>query len=150
MANARNSGPASARLLVAHLLAALLLAALQLGCGARASADGSPDDDELGTSGGRDGTGGRSTAGRGGGAGAPTIDRGGPIDLGGVTLPDCEPGFSMTAAGSRECAYLYRGDCFDERLVACACACQGLADSQCIIGGFLNPDDPQSVSCIRR
>jgi hypothetical protein len=144
MANPRNSGAASA-----HSLAACLLAALLLACGARAPVDASPDEEEFGTSAaaGRGGAGGGA---RGGAGGASPIDPDGPIDLGGVQLPDCKPGFSMSAAGSRECAYLYRGDCFEDRLAACACACQGFADNQCIIGGFLNPDDPQSVSCIQR
>lgn len=152
MANPRNSGAASARSLAPHLLVACSLAALLLGCGARAPVDGSPDEDEFGTSaaGGRDGAGGRGVGARGGVGGASPIDPDGPIDLGGVQLPNCEPGFSMAAAGSRECAYLYRGDCYEDRLAACACACQGFADNQCIIGGFLNPDDPQSVSCIQR
>lgn len=150
--NPRSSGAASARALAVVWVVACSLAALLLGCGARALVDGSPDEEEFGTSaaGRGGGAGGRGAGGRGGVGGGSTSDPSGPIDLGGVQLPDCQPGFSMAAAGSRQCAYLYRGDCYEDRLAACACACQGLADTQCIIGGFLNPDDPQSVSCIER
>jgi hypothetical protein len=152
MPNPRNSGAASAHSAVALSLAALSVAALLLGCGARALVDGSPDEEEFGTSaaGGRAGAGGRGAGATGGVGGSSTIDPGGPLDPGGAALPDCEPGFSMATAGSRECAYVFRGDCFEDRAAACACACQGLADNQCIIGGFLNPDEPQSVSCIQR
>jgi hypothetical protein len=148
MPNSRNPRAVSAHSLAGLSLGRLSLAALLLGCGARALVDGSPDEEEFGTS----GAGGRGAAGgRGGGGvgGAPTIGPGGPIAPGSV-LPDCEPGFSMATAGSRECAYLFRGDCYEDRLAACACACQGVANNQCVIGGFLNPDDPQSVSCIGR
>lgn len=151
MPNHRNSRAASAHARVLALVA-LSAAALLLGCGARALVDGSPDEEELGTSaaGGRGGAGGRGAAATGGAGGASTIDPGGPSDPGGSPLPDCVPGFSMATAGSRECAYVFRGDCFEDRAAACACACQGLADNQCIIGGFLNPDEPQSVSCVQR
>lgn len=134
------------------MLAALSLVAVALGCGARALVDGSPDEGEFGTSGagGEGGAGARSAGGRSGGGGATPIDPDGPIDLDSDVLPACEPGFSMATAGSRECAYFHRGVCYEERLVACACACQGLADSQCVIGGFLNPAEPQTVNCIQR
>lgn len=153
MPNSRTPEAASAQSLAAVSLAAVSLALV--GCGARALVDGAPDGEESGTSGagGRDAAGGRGGAsGRGGGGvgGAPRTDPAGPIDPGGVTLPDCEPGFSMATAGGRACAYLFRGDCYEDRLAACACACEGLADNQCVIGGFLNPDDPQSVSCVGR
>jgi hypothetical protein len=133
---------------------AVLLTALLFGCGARALVDGSADEEEFGTaaaggSGGRGGGGG----GRAGGGGASPVNPvgpGGAIDLDGILLPDCEPGFSMATAGSRDCTYLFRGDCYEDQLIACGCACQGLADSRCIIGGFLNPNDPQRVSCVQR
>jgi hypothetical protein len=148
MPNSRNSGAASRCWLAAVALAGLLPA-----CGARALVDGTPEDDEefdtSGAGGGRGGSGGRG-GGTGGVDAAPTIDPGGPIDPDGVPLPNCAPGFSMATAGSRECAYLYQGKCHEQRLAACACACEGLANAQCIIGGFLNPDEPQSVSCIQR
>jgi hypothetical protein len=132
---------------------ALWLAALLSGCGARALVDASPGEEEIGTSGAsaEGGAGGRGGSGAGGLGAAPTVDPAEPIDLGGVVLPDCEPGFSISAAGARECTYLYRDDCYEDPLSACACACQSLADNRgCIIGGFLNPDSPQTVSCIQR
>src|SRR5690242_1146006 len=116
MPNPRNSGAASLR------WQAAAAAGLLLACGARARVDGTPEDDEeFGTSGagGRGGDGGRG-GGAGGVGGAPTIDPGGPIDPDGVTLPRCVPGFSMATAGSRECAYLYQGECHEQRLAACA------------------------------
>lgn len=155
MARPRSSAavqPPGARLLLLGGRA-LWLMALLLGCGARALVDASPDEGEIGTS-GADGRGGARGSGGGGAGGvgaATTADPAGPIDLGGVVLPDCEPGFSMSAAGSRECTYLYRGDCYEDPLLACACACQSFADNRgCIIGGFLNPDAPQTVSCVQR
>jgi hypothetical protein len=134
---------------------AVLLTALLLGCGARALVDASPDEEEFGTAaaGGAAGRGGGGGDGGRAGGGASPVNPVGPrgaIDLDGITLPDCEPGFSMGTAGSRDCTYLFRGDCYEDQLMACACACQGLADSRCIIGGFLNPNDPQRVSCVQR
>jgi hypothetical protein len=130
----------------------LWLAALLIGCGARALADAPSDEEEFGASGaaGRGGAGGRGGDGTSGVGAAPTIDPTAPIDPG-VTLPECELGFSMSAAGSRPCTYLYQGNCYDDPLMACACACQSFAANRgCIIGGFLNTDDPQTVSCVQR
>jgi hypothetical protein len=130
----------------------LWLAALLIGCGARALAGAPFDEEESGASGaaGGGGAGGRGGDGASGAGAAPAIDPTAPIDPG-VTLPECELGFSMSAAGSRECTYLYQGNCYDDPLMACACACQSLASNRgCIIGGFLNPDDPQTVSCVQR
>jgi hypothetical protein len=130
---------------------ALVLVALLIGCGARASADGSGEDgEEFGTPGAGEPGGSGGRGGRSGGSGAGMIDPTAPIDLEGIMLPECEPGFSMSAAGSRECTYLFRGDCHEDPLMACSCACRGFADSRCIIGGFLNPDEPQTVSCVQR
>jgi hypothetical protein len=155
MANSRSSAaaqpPGARRVLLRGR--ALWLAALLSGCGARAQVDASPDEEEIGTSGAsaEGGAGGRGGAGAAGVGAAPTVGPAGPIDLGGVVLPDCEPGFSMSAAGSRECTYLYQGGCYEDPISACACACQNLADNRgCIIGGFLNPSAPQTVSCVSR
>jgi hypothetical protein len=127
-------------------LAAALLAAF--GCGARAMVDASDE----GGDGPRAGEGGAASdnfAGTGGiRANRAPAEPVGPIDLGGVALPACEPGFPPSSAGSRECTYMFRGQCYDERIEACACACVGLAVSNCISGGFLNLDEPQTVSCI--
>lgn len=127
--------------------------ALLFGCGARASVGGSPgDDDELGVAGGAGSGGADGRAGAGAGGAGPAFPRDpvGSIDLGGITLPDCEPGTPLTSTGSRDCAYLFERQCYDEAVMACACACRGRADSRCIIGGFLNPDEPQRVRCMGR
>jgi len=142
--------PSSIPRLGAVLLGAVLFG---FGCGARAAVDGSPDpDDEAGSAGaaGSRGTGGSAGTGTGGeGQGFP-VDPIGPIDLGGITLPDCEPGEPPSSAGSRGCTFLFDGACYDDPVMACACACRGRDDSRCIIGGFLNPDEPQRVRCMRR
>jgi hypothetical protein len=43
---------------------------------------------------------------------------------------------------------MYQELCYEGSLQACACACTGPRENRCIIGGFLNPDEPQTVSCI--
>lgn len=128
------------------------LAFCGLGCGARA-ADAPADEENLGTAGaGAAGDrGGPARGGSGDGSGAAsTLD---PGELGEPSeprfqLPACQPGFAMS--GGRECGYTFEGDCYEDEVRACACACEGLADSRCVIQGFLNPDEPQRVSCVER
>lgn len=103
------------------------------------------DPDEDGPAGaGSDAPGGRG----GSGSGSVPLEPGVPIDLDRVTLPPCTPGFLPGSAGDRDCTYIFRQQCFREPLAACACACSGSEANSCIIGGFLNPDEPQSVICI--
>jgi hypothetical protein len=92
---------------------------------------------------------------RAGGAGGGAPVRSDPvfpvsIDVASTPLPACEPGFLPSGAARRECTYMFRDRCYEESLQACACACSGRQASRCIIGGFLNPDEPQTVSCIAR
>lgn len=132
--------------------AAAWLGLVLLGCGARAPVGGSGDDEEPGGA-GLSGSGGADAvsapAGTGGAATLPS-DPGGPIDVGGVTLPECQLGEPRSVSGSRDCTYVVAGNCYADGEMACACACRGLADNRCIIGGFLNPDEPQTVRCTAR
>jgi hypothetical protein len=122
-----------------------------MGCGARALPSGSGSDEE--GFGGDTGEGGRASNGpsgrSGSGSGLVPSEPGVPIDVDRVTLPPCTPGFSRSSAAGRDCTYILRQQCFEEQLAACACACSDPDDNSCIIGGFLNPDEPQSVICIR-
>jgi hypothetical protein len=129
-------------------VALIAMLGVAVGCGARAEVDGSGEDS------GRAGTradgeaGSDSRNGNGGARSAPSpSDSRNSIDLVGMTLPACQPGSLPFGAGARECNYLFDGRCHDEALDACACACTGAA-RKCIISGFLNPDEPQSVTCI--
>lgn len=128
-----------------------VLLALLLGCGARAAVYG--DDDPANTPGGSAGagaTGAESDREPAGGGEAAPSDPGGPLEFEGVVLPECEPGVPATASSWRRCAYLFDAACYDDPLMACACACRGRERSRCIIGGFLNPDEPQRVRCTAR
>jgi hypothetical protein len=137
---------------IRRLSAALL--SLQLGavgCGARATASGSDEPGDGPDGAGEGGRGPVSPAGSGGRRPSPDPPESvGPIDVGGTPLPACVPGFSPSRGGSRECTYMFSGQCYEQPLAACACACAGSASTHCIIVGFLNPDDPQTVSCIAR
>jgi hypothetical protein len=127
-------------------VATLLVA---FGCGARAQVEGAGEGgDGAGALEGEAGAG--DARGNGGARSTPLPpDPGGDnLDLRGTTLPACQPGFSPASGGMRECAYMFRGQCYEEKLEACACACVGSAVSRCISGGFLDPDEPQTVSCI--
>lgn len=95
-----------------------------------------------------EGTGGTGGPGAGGGEPAPNVPPG-PSDVG-MVLPPCQPGFERTSAGGRDCTYLLGSTCYEDERVACACACRGLANSACIIDGFLDPNAPQQVSCAAR
>jgi hypothetical protein len=164
MANSRNAGapgrlsgarpvvglsPRAFRSSSSSRVAALVLGAALFGCGARAAVDGSPDpEDEAGRAGSAGSPGAGGAAG-GGGREFPVAPVG-PIDLGGVTLPDCVPGEPQSSAGSVACTFLSDGACYDDPVMACACACRGREESRCIIGGFLNPDEPQRVRCMGR
>jgi hypothetical protein len=122
-----------------------------MGCGARAMPSGS-DSDEEGTGSAGEGGASANPGGRGGsgsGSGAVPGEPGVPLDVDRVTLPPCTPGFPRSSASGRDCTYILRQQCFQEQLAACACACSDPDDNSCIIGGFLNPDEPQSVICIR-
>lgn len=147
-------GVGSGRRRLARLGLGASIVAVAFGCGARAMVDGGADDDDdedevvAGSSGsGASGEGGGGPS--GGGAQAAPIAPG-SVRIPGVALPDCEPGFSRSSAGARQCTYIFRRDCYEQPLLACACACEGLPDNNCIIGGFLNPDEPQRVSCVAR
>ncbi len=119
-----------------------------LGCGARAMVEPSADDDTV-----VDGVAGAGSAGSGAGGrgGAPQVeaDPGEPDDGDGMALPACEPGF-VPSDGSRDCPFLSAGRCYATLLAACACACPEGGQSSCVSGGFLNPDEPQDVTCIGR
>jgi hypothetical protein len=124
--------------------------AIVLGCGARAMVDGAEEGDADEPGPGATGVG--AAGGTGGTAGARAPSGGEPvspfsIDVGSTPLPDCEPGFPPSAALRRECTYIYQDLCYEGSLEACACACSGPRANRCIIGGFLNPDEPQTVSC---
>lgn len=116
-----------------------------IGCGGRAIPGGPDADEDMAGEGGAP----SDNPGRGGraGSGVPTVP-GVPIDVDRVTLPPCTPGFPPSSAGGRDCTYILRQQCFEEQLAACACACSDPDANSCIIGGFLNPDEPQSVICI--
>lgn len=122
-------------------------ACLVLGCGARALVEPAGDDEDLPGQGnaGRAGSGGRDDASSVGdpGAVAPPGDadelvEGGPVSCG-------EP-FRRSDEVERACPYIYRGVCYPSGDCACASACLGGA--QCVIEGFLEPDEPQRVRCI--
>jgi hypothetical protein len=122
-----------------------------MGCGARAMPGASDSDEEgFGAAGGS----GAATndpgapGGSGSGSGQEPTEPGVPIDVDRVMLPPCTPGFPRSSTSARDCTYILRQQCFREQLAACACACSDPADNSCIIGGFLNPDEPQSVICI--
>jgi hypothetical protein len=126
-----------------------------MGCGARALPSGSDSDEEGFGAAGHGGAGsndpsapGGSGSGSGAAPGAAPSEPGVPIDVDRVTLPPCTPGFPRSSANGRECTYILRQQCFQEQLVACACACSDPDANSCITGGFLNPDEPQSVICI--
>jgi hypothetical protein len=138
------------RRLGAGVCVILALSIGPVGCGARAIPSGSDSDEEVfGTAGGggaSNGPGGRG--GSGSGSGAVPGEPGVPIDVDSVTLPPCTPGFPRSSAGGQDCTYILRQQCFQDPLAAFACACSEPDDNSCIIGGFLNPDEPQSVICI--
>ncbi|HTV18897.1 MAG TPA: hypothetical protein VMG12_09505 [Polyangiaceae bacterium] len=131
----------------------VLLFALLVGCGARAPVEGSTHEgrgSESGSGGTRSGAGGSNDPGASGGSTSIPDDPAPPIDIGDVALPECQLGPPSSSAGSSGCSYVASGNCYDDPEMACACACRGLADNRCIIGGFLNPDEPQTVRCTAR
>jgi hypothetical protein len=122
-----------------------------MGCGARALPSGSGSDEEGFGAAGQGGAGSNDPGARGGsgsGSGAAPSEPGVPIDVDRVRLPPCTPGFPRSSANGRDCTYILRQQCFQEQLAACACACSDPDANSCITGGFLNPNEPQSVICI--
>jgi hypothetical protein len=111
---------------------------LVLGCGARAEGDeGNAEPAQARPGGG--GTGAASTQ-------PPPVNDATVFDR--VVLGKCEPGFSASAAGRRQCTYVVQRSCYEDVMSACACACTSMAQSRCIVGGFLNDgDEPLSVTC---
>ena len=62
-------------------------------------------------------------------------------------MPDsCGDPFRRSDDRERACPYIYRGVCYPSGDCACSGACSG--DAQCVIEGFLEPDEPQRVRCI--
>lgn len=119
----------------AWAIAAVPLLALAVpGCGARA-ADGEGDGVEPGEPGAEE-----SSELRGAAAGGlATIDT--------SVLPECGAGFVRSEA-ARKCGFTFEDVCYETPIDACACACPRGGGSSCIIGGFLNPDVPQRVTCL--
>jgi hypothetical protein len=109
-----------------------------LGCGARSTVD------SMEQTANASGAGGTSSGSRGGSGGQAPVA---PVDT--SALPECELGFPRFET-DQGCQYTYESLCYDTPQAACACACPRGGESSCVIGGFLNPDEPQSVSCFRR
>lgn len=117
-----------------------------LGCGARALPEGGEEDPFEG-GGGSSGGGGRSSGSQGGAAGTRNPGQVPQFGSPATPLPACEPGFRPGTRADRECNFVYDGLCYEDENVACACArCTGQG---CQFAGFLNPDEPQTVSCRR-
>jgi hypothetical protein len=112
--------------------AAALILLGGLGCGARSTVESAEDEGA---------NGGSSSVSRGGGGGQAAPD---PVDTN--ALPECVPGFQRFD-DARECRFLFDNRCYETSEAACACACPRGGASRCVIGGFLNPDAPQTVSC---
>jgi hypothetical protein len=94
---------------------------------------------------------------RGGAGAGPTSEPGGRGGSGALPaspppiVPDepevpCAEPFSQARNPLRECPFIEQGLCYQTEVCACASACQ--PGEQCIIGGFLSPDEPQIVSCV--
>jgi hypothetical protein len=111
---------------------------LVLACGARAAVEPSADGEDPG---GGVGSGGSTAPGVGGSG--PSA----PGDDGVEILPDpCPDSFRRSDERDRACPYIYRGVCYSSGDCACSNACG--TEEQCVIEGFLAPDDTQRVRCI--
>jgi hypothetical protein len=120
----------------------LVLALLAgLGCGARAMLEPGEGSEPL------------ASAGAGG---APTSDPSGRGGTAAVSPPlvedDPEPACAEPLARARTprrgCPFLERDLSLCYQTEACACAGACRPGEQCIIGGFLSPEEPQLVSCV--
>jgi len=122
-------------------------ACLVLGCGARALVEPADDDEEEGGQGG----GGRVGSSQGTGAGArgattPAGRPGSGDELVEIIPDSCADPFRRSDDLERACPYIYRGVCYPSGECACSRACP--SEAQCVIEGFLEPDEPQRVRCI--
>lgn len=79
--------------------------------------------------------------GRGGAQGRPE----GVLDLEPMVQPPCVLGFSESRAGGRECMFVHDRRCYEDEVLACACACP--MGGRCVIEGFLDPEGPFPVRC---
>lgn len=113
------------------------------GCGGRAALEA---DGEVTGVAGQFGAGGGVAAGGNSGNGGGSAMVMDPPEFGTpMTLPPCVPGFRESSADGRECTFIHERRCYEDELTACACACP--MGGRCIIGGFLDPENPFPVSC---
>jgi hypothetical protein len=87
--------------------------------------------------------------------GGAARDRGGGQDGGAADpeaslpddpLPECVPGFPRGTAG-RQCNWTVEGFCYEERRMACACACPRDQANVTCSSGFGGPDSATPVEC---
>jgi hypothetical protein len=119
---------------------------LALGCGARALVEPATDDEDSAGqgAGGRAGSAGAQPS---AGAGRGSTPTGRPSDEPIEIIPDsCAEPFRRSDDRERPCPYIYRGVCYPSDDCACSNACA--SEAQCVIDGFLDPDEPQRVRCI--
>ena len=77
-----------------------------------------------------------------GGAGGGGGSFGPPLD----PLPECVPGFAPGSAG-RHCNWMADTLCYEERKMACACACPRNEPQVTCISGFGGDDTATPVTC---